>query len=88
MSSLQGYITTDRNTIEGRFGKGNRFSEGGEDKIAIYWDVKFKIDNEIVTGCIYAWKTNGYVPDIHEQFQWNVGGENFNIVNLVSEKIS
>jgi len=87
-TSLQGYLTTTRGTIEKAFGEGMRFTEGGETKVSIQWDIAFKTeDDRTVHATIYAWKTEGYVPLVDELFKWHVGGHNLDSLDCVYQAI-
>ena len=85
---LQGYLTTPRSTIESAFGEGIRFTEGGETKVSIQWDIAFKAeDDRTVNATIYAWKTEGYVPSLNELFRWHVGGHSLDALDCVYQAI-
>ena len=85
---FQGYLTTPRSTIEKAFGEGIRFTEGGETKVSIEWDIAFKAeDDRTIHATIYAWKTEGYVPPVDELFKWHVGGHNLDALDYVYQAI-
>jgi len=85
---FQGYLTTPRGTIEKAFGEGIRFTEGGETKVSIQWDIAFKTeDDRTIHATIYAWKTEGYVPPVDELFRWHIGGHNIDALDYVYQAI-
>ena len=85
---LQGYLTTTRGTVESAFGEGVRFTEGGETKVSIQWDIAFKTeDDRTIHATIYAWKTEGYVPPVDELFRWHIGGHNIDALDYVYQAI-
>lgn len=87
-TSLQGYLTTTRSTIEKAFGEGTRYTAGGGDKISIDWAISFETDcGRTVKATVYAWKTEGYVPPVDELFRWNVGGHNLDALDFVYQAI-
>lgn len=87
-TSLQGYLTTTRGTIEKAFGDGSRYTVGGDGKVSIDWSIAFKTeDGRTIKATIYAWKTEGYVPPVDELFKWNVGGHNLDALDCVYQAI-
>ena len=86
---LQGYLTTSRSTIEKAFGEGIRFTEGGETKVSIQWDIAFKTEDDKDCKCYYLRMENRRVctTSLNELFKWNVGGNNLDALDYVYQAI-
>lgn len=79
MTSLQGYVRTDFDTLVKVFGKPDYQSEFSGEKVTCEWTLKFS-DGTVAT--IYDYKTD--VTPISD-YDWHVGGFNKYAVKRVQE---
>ena len=86
MTSLQGYITADYDTLEKLFGTP---TEGDGYKIDAEWSIEFK-DGTVAT--IYNWKDGkNYcgaegIP-VNDIKNWHIGGKTHRAVNLIIDTL-
>ena len=82
-TSLQGYVTTTMRDLIAAFDEPTFYYPG--DKVTVEWEHTFS-DGTIVT--IYDWKRyDAGVPDMDEIMEYNIGGFNRDVVELVKNAV-
>lgn len=82
-TSLRGYVTTTLARLIEVFGEPEYYGEG--DKVTVHWAIAFE-DGTIAT--IYDWKRYEMgTPGLTEVFQYNIGGEVMEAVELVKKAL-
>lgn len=82
-TSLKGYVTTTLARLIEVFGEPEYYGEG--DKVTVHWAIAFE-DGTIAT--IYDWKRYEMgTPGLTEVFQYNIGGEVMEAVELVKKAL-
>jgi hypothetical protein len=82
-TSLKGYVTTTMRDLTAAFGEPNFYYPG--DKVTVEWVHIFE-DGSVAT--VYDWKRYDLgAPDMDEVMEYNIGGFNHGVVELVKNAV-
>lgn len=80
MSSLQGYVEADYNTLVEVFGEPHYSEPSADEKVNTEWELRFDVEEfgetETVYATIYDWKDydGGFRSRGGLPYQWHIGG--------------
>ena len=82
-TSLRGYVKTTREKLTETFGDPIIYPLG--DKVTMEWIIQFD-SGDVAT--IYDWKRYDLeYPAFDELFEWNIGGNSYEVKDLVTEAL-
>ena len=92
-SSLKGYVDATYEELCKAFGEPTYKEPSGDGKVTTEWNLEFElVDNTkpYVIGTIYDWKRydNGDECRNGNEFKWNVGGMDYQALELIEEALS
>lgn len=93
MSSLQGYVETDYDTLIEVFGEPHYTEASGDEKVNTEWELCFEVEDfgevETVYATIYDWKNydGGYFSRSGAKYRWHIGGFNYQATQAVQAAI-
>ena len=93
MSSLQGYVEADYNTLVEVFGEPHYSDPSADEKVNTEWELRFEVEDfgetETVYATIYDWKDydGGMRSRSGEQYRWHIGGFNWRAQEAVQQCI-
>lgn len=91
MTSLQGYLETDYNTLVEVFGEPTYVDSSADEKVNTEWELQFEIEDEhdvkTVYATIYDWKDydGGFRSRSGTPYRWHIGGFNWEAVEAVQQ---
>ena len=85
MTSLQGYLKTDYQTLLKAFGKPTYDTPSGDEKVNTEW----RLPTPYGEATIYDWKDydKGTRSRSGESYQWHIGGNNINVVGWLTYQL-
>lgn len=96
MSSLQGYIEADFETLVKVFGEPHFTDPSGDEKVNTEWELRFEVqedgedDTDYVYATIYDWKDydGGKLSRSGVKYNWHIGGHSLDAVDVVKQAIT
>jgi len=89
MSSLQGYVAANYNTLVEIFGEPHYNTPSGDEKVNTEWELCFEVEDfgevQTVHATIYDWKDydGGQRSRNSKSYDWHIGGFNQQAVEAV-----
>lgn len=85
-TSLRGHIVARKSDLIDAFGEPTWDEPSGDNKVTVEWAIQF--DNGVIA-TIYDWKRYELgTPDLFEEIEWNIGGNDFDAASLVKEVLN
>lgn len=96
MSSLQGYIEADFETLVKVFGEPHFTDPSGDEKVNTEWELRFEVqedgedDTDYVYATIYDWKDydGGKLSRSGVKYNWHIGGHSLDAVDVIKKAIT
>jgi len=96
MSSLQGYVEADFETLVRTFGEPHFTDPSGDEKVNTEWELRFEVqkdgedDTDYVYATIYDWKDydGGKHSRSGVKYNWHIGGHSNDAVDVVKQAIA
>lgn len=93
MSSLQGYVTADYQTLVEAFGEPHYTDPSGDEKVNTEWELCFEVEDNgernVVYATIYDWKDydGGARSRSGQAYEWHIGGFNIDAKFAVQQAL-